>query len=267
MISYLLPLLIICSTDIVNPNRATWYITSPIDWHYNRETNTTEAKATLLYLGGDGTALEICGKSINKSNNKITVNFYTYHEEILIAKGSWKLDKDGNLVLKLRCTYWCGKILPWVGQDYQVDVKKVWMAKPRGRNNRIIDYQRDGVKFVACSELVESEKILQEIGKFRSRVPASAVQIPFEEAEKNLLTKCSPLFPPEAVKGGEEERFLIYVNQEGIASLRLFWVSDSRLIEPANDAIKQWRFNPFVIDGKISEICTVWKVSFPTENK
>lgn len=82
------------------------------------------------------------------------------------------------------------------------------------------------------------------------------------DAQKNIVKQTSPAFPPAGkVKKGHELPPVVLagtINKDGKV-LRLSAVGgDPHLIEPAIEAVRQWEYRPFVVDGVPTEVDTTF---------
>ena len=97
--------------------------------------------------------------------------------------------------------------------------------------------------------------------------PSSAVQrirVGGEVQAHNLITKVIPIYPPDAKRNGIEGtvRFHVIIGKDGrIANLQLI-SGDSRLVDAARDAVRQWVYRPTLLNGQPVEVVTIIDVNF-----
>lgn len=90
------------------------------------------------------------------------------------------------------------------------------------------------------------------------------VRIAPEEAENHLIKKPAPAYPPLA----EQTRISgvvilqISIDETGAASVQRFITGHPLLAQAAIDAVRQWKYQPFEIDGKPASVVTLVMVPF-----
>ena len=81
-----------------------------------------------------------------------------------------------------------------------------------------------------------------------------------------LVRHVNPIYPPSARSEGVEGTVLLeaVIDKEGRPSglKAVNSMVDPRLIEAAMEAVKQWRYNPVLLNGRPVEIVTTISVAF-----
>jgi TonB family protein len=113
--------------------------------------------------------------------------------------------------------------------------------------------------FAACSSLV----IFAVLARSQD-VPQVAIQVPPDSIPTLLLRKVAPLYPPLARQARIQGTVVlsIVINKDGeVRDTKL--VSGHPMLAPAaTEAVKQWRYKPYISDDKPVEVETVVRVNF-----
>jgi protein TonB len=80
----------------------------------------------------------------------------------------------------------------------------------------------------------------------------SAVRIEGDQEKPNLIKKVDPIYPEEARKEGIKGKVLLEVTTDTVGRVDKIKILKSipGLDEAAVDAVKQWVYEPYIIDGK-----------------
>jgi protein TonB len=79
-----------------------------------------------------------------------------------------------------------------------------------------------------------------------------------------LIRKVSPTYPSNALRMGIEGRveLLATVSKEGAISRIKVLSGDAQLTRAASDAVKQWKYKPYLLNGEPVEIQTQVTINF-----
>jgi TonB family protein len=94
--------------------------------------------------------------------------------------------------------------------------------------------------------------------------PTAQEAISYEVAVRNLVNRVEPVYPAlaKAARIQGVVRFQVVITETGdVADLRLV-SGHPLLIQAAKDAVRQWRFKPFVRNGKVISVTAAIEVPF-----
>ena len=85
-----------------------------------------------------------------------------------------------------------------------------------------------------------------------------------EQAEQNLIKKVAPIYPPLArqVRIQGKVKLQVVISKTGTVASASALGGHALLVQAAIDAVKQWRYEPFVADGQPVEATTEIEVPF-----
>lgn len=107
----------------------------------------------------------------------------------------------------------------------------------------------------------QSPELKKAIGEFES----GAVKAWDEVKPPRLVKTVPPVYPEEARKGGITGAVVLNVRTDKLGNVSRVIVlksSDERLNQAAIDAIKQWKYEPFIQDGQAKEVVFTVTVQF-----
>lgn len=113
---------------------------------------------------------------------------------------------------------------------------------------------------------IQSSAVRNTVARFAPSLLAALepVDLPAELAQKLLLQKVSPLYPEQAVRAGLQGSVVLqaWISRDGtIRELKL--IRGSLLLgQAAYQAVRQWRYQPCVVDGRAVEAQTYVTVDF-----
>jgi TonB family protein len=92
-----------------------------------------------------------------------------------------------------------------------------------------------------------------------------AVILSSKGAERRLVHRVEPAYPPEVRSQGVEGTVVLktMVNESGTVERVRLVEGNPALAEPAISAVKQWRYKPYVRDGKAQPFQTIVLVDVP----
>ncbi len=85
------------------------------------------------------------------------------------------------------------------------------------------------------------------------------------EQEKRLTKRVNPKYPKEAfdAKLTGMINLELVIDKEGkVSSVRVLGKGEDLLIKSATDAVKQWTYKPYKVDGKAVEVVTIVTINF-----
>ena len=98
------------------------------------------------------------------------------------------------------------------------------------------------------------------------KAPRRRIRVGGNVRKAQLVRHVSPIYPPSAQSEGVEGTVLLeaVIDKEGRPSgiKAVNSMVDPRLIEAAMEAVKQWRYNPVLLNGRPVEIVTTISVAF-----
>jgi TonB family protein len=106
-----------------------------------------------------------------------------------------------------------------------------------------------------------SRELKKSLGEFES----GAVKAWNEVKPPRLIKSVQPVYPEEARKGGVTGAVVLNVRtdkQGNVSRVIVLKSDDERLIQAAIDAIKQWKYEPFIQDGQAKEVVFTVTVQF-----
>ena len=106
-----------------------------------------------------------------------------------------------------------------------------------------------------------SRELKKSLGEFES----GAVKAWNEVKPPRLIKSVQPVYPEEARKGGVKGAVVLNVRtdkQGNVSRVIVLKSDDERLIQAAIDAIKQWKYEPFIQDGQAKEVVFTVTVQF-----
>jgi protein TonB len=82
--------------------------------------------------------------------------------------------------------------------------------------------------------------------------------------QANLITKVSPIYPPEAKQKRVEGtvRLEVTIDKEGHVSQVAIVSGPSELTQSATDAVRQWAYKPTLLNGEPVEVLTTVDVTY-----
>jgi len=101
-----------------------------------------------------------------------------------------------------------------------------------------------------------------------AQTSASAVaptRVSNADQEKRLTKRVNPKYPKEAfdAKLTGMINLEIVIDKEGkVSSVRTLGKGEDLLIKAATDAVKQWTYKPYKVDGKAVEVVTIVTINF-----
>lgn len=123
------------------------------------------------------------------------------------------------------------------------------------------------VKMQTATVLISLATVLGALGTVSGtslQAAAQTTSIRMEDAEQQLIKKVPPVYPPLAkaarLQGTVKIEALIST-RGSITSLKVL-EGHPLLVGAALDAVKQWEYKPFVVDGQAVEVRTVVEVPF-----
>jgi len=82
-----------------------------------------------------------------------------------------------------------------------------------------------------------------------------------------LIKKIDPQRPPDAERLGGEVVFKAVIDEKGnVESLQMI-SGHPVLVSPAIEAVKQWKYKPFILNGTPMKVETTIRVTFPGDGK
>jgi TonB family protein len=92
----------------------------------------------------------------------------------------------------------------------------------------------------------------------------SPLPLKLEEAKGRLLRRVEPVYPPIAKAAGVEGDLLleVVIGKDGSVKSTQFIDGPPLLIHAASDAVKRWKYQPYLLNGKAVEIRTTVHVFF-----
>lgn len=84
------------------------------------------------------------------------------------------------------------------------------------------------------------------------------------EEEKRLVHQVRPVYPDVAQQSGIEGTvsMQVRINEEGAVERVNVLSGETALQGAAMDAVKQWRYQPFVLEGKAVPVITIINLEF-----
>jgi protein TonB len=104
-----------------------------------------------------------------------------------------------------------------------------------------------------------------ELKKAVAEFESGAVKAWNEVKPPRLIKTVQPVYPEEARKGGITGAVVLNVRadkQGNVSRVIVLKSSDERLNQAAVDAIKQWKYEPFIQDGQAKEVVFTVTVQF-----
>ena len=103
------------------------------------------------------------------------------------------------------------------------------------------------------------------IGAVSSGAKASRVRVSRNVAQGLLVKKVDPQYPEDARKAGVQGPVLlsIVVSKEGNVEANINVISgDPKIVPAALDAVKNWKFKPYLLNGQPMEMETTVSIKF-----
>jgi TonB family protein len=155
--------------------------------------------------------------------------------------------------------------IPALGQA-AVDAMKDWKFKPFIRNGNPVEASSNILfDFVFCDTVPEPSNLLS------SGAPNGAtskgikvVRLSQNAAKQLILKKVEPVYPPLAKLGRVQGKVLIFavIGKDGTMQYLKLIGGHPLLTQASLEAVKQWRYRPFTIDGEAIEAQTVITIDF-----
>jgi TonB family protein len=113
--------------------------------------------------------------------------------------------------------------------------------------------------FAACSALM----IFVALARSQD-APQSTIQFPSDSVRTFLVQKVAPVYPPLARQARIQGTVVlrIVIDKEGAVRDPQLVSGHPMLAPAAIEAVKQWRYKPYVLDDKPVEVGTIVRVSF-----
>jgi protein TonB len=121
-----------------------------------------------------------------------------------------------------------------------------------------------GVSGGVFSEMLNSGPSVPVLAKSPVPTPVKRIRVAARVAEANLIHDVTPLYPPEAGRARLEGTVLLMAVIGKDGSVKDVRVESGLpiLAQAAIDAVRQWRYKPYLIDGEPVEIDSRITINF-----
>lgn len=149
------------------------------------------------------------------------------------------------------------------GDSFHVDLVKSGRYSVRGKISGK-QIAASEIKFLGTVPALTQSTTAPSAADNQSQQNTQKVTISASEAESLLLMKTSPLYPPTAKDAGISGTVVLKVeiSKEGTVQKPQFISGHSLLAQAAIDAVKQWRYKPYLVKGEPVAVETTVNVVF-----
>jgi protein TonB len=120
---------------------------------------------------------------------------------------------------------------------------------------------------VQVSSINVSDSALNSLATTNTALPQlapSSVRVSQGVSQGLLLKKVPPAYPPMALQLHKEGivELLTTINKQGLITNIKVLSGDTMLAKPAVDAVRQWKYRPYLLNGEPVEIQTQITINF-----
>jgi protein TonB len=121
-----------------------------------------------------------------------------------------------------------------------------------------------GVPGAVFSEAMGSARSVPEVAKAPEPVPAKRIRVASRVAEANLIHDVTPQYPPEAGRARIEGTVVLMavIGTDGTVKDMRVESGLPILAQAAMDAVKQWRYRPYMVNGEPVEVDSRITINF-----
>jgi periplasmic protein TonB len=121
-----------------------------------------------------------------------------------------------------------------------------------------------GAPIGGLSEVLGSKRSLPVPAKTPDAVPVKRIRVASRVVEANLIQEVTPQYPPEAGRARIEGTVVLLATIATDGSVKDVRVESGLpiLAQAAIDAVKQWRYKPYMIDGEPGEVDSRITINF-----
>jgi periplasmic protein TonB len=121
-----------------------------------------------------------------------------------------------------------------------------------------------GLPIGALSEVLGSTHSVPVLAKTSDSTPTKRIRVPARTAEANLVYDVAPTYPPEAGRARIEGTvvLLAVIGKDGRVQNVTVESGIPLLANAAMDAVKQWRYRPYLLNGEPVEVASRITINF-----
>jgi protein TonB len=121
-----------------------------------------------------------------------------------------------------------------------------------------------GVPGAVLSEAMGSAQSVPEVAKAPESLPAKRIRVASRVAEANLIHDVTPQYPPEAGRARIEGTVVLMavIGTDGTVKDMRVESGLPILAQAAMDAVKQWRYRPYMVNGEPVEVDSRITINF-----
>ena len=121
-----------------------------------------------------------------------------------------------------------------------------------------------GVPGGVSNEMLNNAPSIPVLAKSPLLTPVKRIRVAARVAEANLIHDVTPQYPPEAGRARLEGTVVLMAVIGSDGSVRDVRVESGLpiLAQAAIDAVKQWRYKPYLVDGELVEVDSRITINF-----
>jgi TonB family protein len=249
-------------------NQEAYYALGEITWVKWARTHS-EARITMSLAGEDGPIND------TRVRQELKAHRADIEEGIANIEKALEIDPEYdaamsymNLLLRQRAD------LSDTDEGYRRDVqaaeKRAKEARAAHQRNMDPSIRGASGKMVVYPELPQEPEPNSQAGgpKFMLRIGLGSTLVPAKRQEASLIKRVDPAYPPAARTARIEGivRLRVTIDGEGNVTATKVMSGDNALVEAAQDAVQQWKYQPTVINMIPVEVLTTVDVRFALDS-
>jgi TonB family protein len=139
-----------------------------------------------------------------------------------------------------------------------------WQSRQEERIQRQAEREAEREAERAEEQAQRSEELLEGLERKIEQIWMGGVRADPDEQRQKLVRSVEPVYPDVAKRAGIEGTVLlkVVIARDGIVKAVKVVSGEPVLADAAKDAVKKWRYQPTILDGKPVNVVTTVTVEF-----
>lgn len=148
--------------------------------------------------------------------------------------------------------------------DLQQQRLRDWQSRQEERTERQAEREAERLQEQAQRSTEPDSSGLEGLGRKIEQIWRGGVRVDPDEQRQKLVRSVQPVYPDVAKRAGIEGTVLlkVVIAQDGIVKAVKVVSGEPVLADAAADAVKKWRYQPTILDGKPVNVVTTVAVEF-----